>query len=212
MFTSRAEYRLLLREDNADARLTPIGRRLGIVDDRRWRAFETKRDLIAGEQARLDRIVVRASAATPADAGILGSEYRRDCKAGDLLCRPELAYRDVVSLSAVGDGSWRDSPGNELSDEEAEQIELELEVQARYRGYIERQQREIARYARQESLNLPPDIDYANVAGLSNEARQRLAAARPATLGQASRLEGVTPSAVSLMLIHLKKRHLRHTA
>jgi tRNA uridine 5-carboxymethylaminomethyl modification enzyme len=207
MFTSRAEYRLLLREDNADARLTPVGRRLGLVDDRRWRAFETKQALVAAEQSRLDAIVVRRSEATDADLQILGADYRRDCRAGDLLRRPELGYSDVSALSAAGEAGWR----AEVTDEEAEQIELQVEVQAKYRGYIERQRREIARQARQESLAIPADIDYVDVAGLSTEARQKLAAARPTTLGQASRLEGVTPSAVSLMLIHLKKRHLQRT-
>jgi tRNA uridine 5-carboxymethylaminomethyl modification enzyme len=202
MFTSRAEYRLLLREDNADARLTPIGRQLGLVDDRRFRAFERKRDLVASEQTRLGRIVVRAAQATEADLRLLGADYSRDSKAIELLRRPELKVRDLVALSAVDAGDWRAG----LCDEEVEQVELQLEVQAKYHGYIERQQREIARHAKQESLALPRNIDYASVAGLSNEARQKLAAARPVTLGQASRLEGVTPSAVSLMLIHLKKR------
>ena len=211
MFTSRAEYRLLLREDNADARLTPVGRDLEIVDDRRWRAFEAKRECVAAEKARLDRTIVRASAATPGDMRILGQEFRRDCKASELLRRPELGYRDIVSLSAVG-AARNELPDDGLCEEEREQVELALEVEATYQGYIERQQREIARHSKQESLALPADLDYAEVAGLSNEARQRLASARPATLGQASRLEGVTPSAVSLMLIHLKKRLLQRTA
>jgi tRNA uridine 5-carboxymethylaminomethyl modification enzyme len=132
---------------------------------------------------------------------LLGADYSRDCKAIELLRRPELEVSDVAALSAVGAGSWRDG----LCDEEVEQVELQLDVRAKYHGYIERQQREIARHARQESLLLPGNIDYATVAGLSNEARQKLTAARPATLGQASRLEGMTPSAVSLVLIHLKK-------
>jgi len=216
MFTSRAEYRLLLREDNADARLTPVGRRLGIVNDSRWRAFEEKQALINREQARLDRIVVRAADCSEADAAILGRQHEpdlnaRDCKASDLLRRPELGYRDVVSLSAVGEAGWRADFAANIADDQAEQVELQLEVQAKYQGYIERQQREIARQAKQEGLMLPDDVDYASVAGLSNEARQRLQKARPATLGQASRLEGVTPAAVSLMLIHLKKRRLEHT-
>jgi tRNA uridine 5-carboxymethylaminomethyl modification enzyme len=204
MFTSRAEYRLLLREDNADVRLTPVGRQLGLVDDRRFSAFERKCERVASEQARLDRIVVCAARATKADLRLLGADYNRDCKALELLKRPEFGVGDLHALSAVGGGSWRDG----LCDEEIEQVELQLEVQAKYAGYIERQEREIARHARQESLVLPPDIDYASVSGLSNEARQKLAASRPITLGQASRLEGVTPSAVSLMLIHLKKRTL----
>jgi tRNA uridine 5-carboxymethylaminomethyl modification enzyme len=139
---------------------------------------------------------------------LLGADYSRDCKAIELLRRPELKVCDVVALSAVDAGDWRAG----LCDEEVEQVELQLEVQAKYHGYIERQQREIARHAKQESLALPRNIDYAMVAGLSNEARQKLAAARPVTLGQASRLEGVTPSAVSLMLIHLKKLKARQRA
>jgi tRNA uridine 5-carboxymethylaminomethyl modification enzyme len=208
MFTSRAEYRLLLREDNADVRLTPIGRQLGLVDDRRFSAFERKCERVASEQARLDRIVVRAARATEADLCLLGADYNRDCKALELLKRPEFGVSDLHALSAVGGGSWRTG----LCDEEIEQVELQLEVQAKYAGYIERQEREIARHARQESLVLPPDIDYASVSGLSNEARQKLAASRPMTLGQASRLEGVTPSTVSLMLIHLKKLKLSRSA
>jgi len=192
MFTSRAEYRLTLREDNADLRLTPVGRKLGIVDDRRWQIFDTKREAVSKEQERLAQRFVR-------DAG---------CSAADLLRRPELCYRDVAGLSSVGPGEWDEAIGAE----QAEQIELQLEVQAKYQGYIERQQREIERHARQESLRLPPDLDYVNVSGLSNEAMQRLIKARPATLGHASRLEGMTPSAVSLLLIHLKKRQMKKSA
>jgi tRNA uridine 5-carboxymethylaminomethyl modification enzyme len=192
MFTSRAEYRLTLREDNADLRLTPTGRKLGIVDDARWRIFDTKREAVAKEQTRLAKKYVR-------DA---------DCSAAELLRRPELCYRDVTGLSVVGPGEWSDA----LGAEQAEQIELQLEVQAKYQGYIKRQRREIDKYAKQESLKLPADLDYSNVTGLSTEAMQRLMSARPATLGHASRLEGMTPAAVSLLLIHLKKRQMKKTA
>jgi tRNA uridine 5-carboxymethylaminomethyl modification enzyme len=208
MFTSRAEYRLLLREDNADLRLTPVGRRLGLVDERRWRAFEAKREAVEAEEARLGGIVVRAAALRARDAQASASAGRRDTRALELLKRPELGYRDVTALECVGPGAWREGLAAEL----IEQVELQLEVRARYEGYIERQQREIERRARQDALPLPGDIDYAAVAGLSTEARQRLVRARPATLGQASRLEGVTPAAVSLILLHLKKRQLRRTA
>lgn len=208
MFTSRAEYRLLLREDNADLRLTAKGRELGLVSDERWATFQAKRDAVVAEQQRLDGIFVRCAALSPADRKVLGDDFKRDCNAADLLRRPELGYADVVSLSAVG--TIDKPPG--LDDEQGEQVALQLEVQARYAGYIERQQREIEKHARQESLELPTDIVYAEVAGLSNEARQRLETARPATFGQASRLEGVTPATISLLLIHLKKRHLRQTA
>ena len=183
MFTSRAEYRLMLREDNADLRLTPIGRARGLVDDRRWSVFNDKRAAIDSERNRLKG-------------------------AADLLKRPEYSYSDVIALPDVGASDVTAT----MNDEQREQVELQLEVQAKYAGYIDRQQREIAKHAKQESLRLPEDIDYAIVGGLSNEARQRLESSRPVTLGQASRLEGMTPSAVSLLLIHLKKRQLRRSA
>ncbi len=203
MFTSRAEYRLLLREDNADLRLTPKGRELGLVDDHRWSVFEAKREAVALERERLEGIVVTPSALTDDErAGLT-----RDSRASDLLRRPEFDYRRVVGLSTVGAGDWR----GDLDVEQAEQVELQLEVEAKYRGYIERQAREIERHARQDALRLPQDIDYARVKGLSTEARQRLERVRPTTLGQASRLEGVTPSTVSLLLIHLKKERMRRS-
>jgi tRNA uridine 5-carboxymethylaminomethyl modification enzyme len=205
MFTSRAEYRLLLREDNADLRLTPVGRKLGLIDDERWQHFESRRAAVAGEQDRLAAILVRPSALSNADRERLGDAFRRECRALDLLRRPEFDYADVRALSAVGDGEWRTG----MADEDIGQVELQLEVQARYAGYIERQRREIEKHARQEKLVLPADLDYSTVSGLSTEARQRLEVARPATLGHASRLEGVTPSTVSLLLIHLKKRQLQ---
>ena len=188
MFTSRAEYRLLLREDNADLRLTPRGRELGIVDDDRWTAFNAKYDAVATEQGRLATLSTNGS------------------KAAALLKRPEFGYAEVV------DQVGRSAALEALQDEQREQVELQVEVQAKYAGYIDRQEREIARQARQESLRLPADIDYDLVDGLSNEARQKLIAARPITLGQASRLEGMTPSAVSLILVHLKKRQLQKSA
>jgi tRNA uridine 5-carboxymethylaminomethyl modification enzyme len=208
MFTSRAEYRLLLREDNADLRLTPIARELGLVDVERWQLFERKYAAVAAEQARLAGLFVHGANLTAADRRILGDEFQRDCSAADLLRRPEMRYGDLVKLSLVGPAGW--SP--DLPAEEAEQLALQLEVQAKYAGYIDRQEREIARHSKQEALRLPEDFDYAGVSGLSNEARQRLEASRPATLGQASRLEGVTSASISILLIYLKKRELRRSA
>ena len=192
MFTSRAEYRLMLREDNADERLTPVGRELGLVDDERWALFSAKHEAIAREQARFEGTRVRTAAAT----------------AAELLRRPEYGYRDVAAHDEVGASETLAC----MEPEQREQVELAVEARGKYAGYIERQQREIAKHAKQESLRLPDDIDYSAVSGLSTEARQRLEMARPATLGQASRLEGMTPSAVSLLLIHLKKRQLQKTA
>ena len=207
MFTSRAEYRLLLREDNADLRLTPVGRELGVVDDTRWQLFCEKRDAVAQEQERLQKIFVRPQSLDDNDRNILGA-LQRECRATELLRRPELGYNDITALSSVVAGRWQ----AHMSDEQAAQVVQQLEVQARYEGYIERQQREIDKHARQEALVLPDDIDYAKVTGLSTEARQRLEMARPLTLGHASRLEGVTPSTLSLLLIHLKKRNLKQSA
>jgi tRNA uridine 5-carboxymethylaminomethyl modification enzyme len=190
MFTSRAEYRLMLREDNADLRLTPKGRELGLIDDERWDVYRTKCEAVEKEQARLDSVYVKS-------AGVI---------AAALLKRPEMGYRDVVALTDVG------GAGALASAEQQEQVEQQLEVRAKYAGYIDRQEREVEKHAKQESLRLPDEIDYALVDGLSNEARQKLTQARPTTLGQASRLEGMTPSAVSLLLIHLKKRLLKKSA
>ena len=183
MFTSRAEYRLLLREDNADQRLTPIGRELGLVNDERWTVFNAKVDAIEAERTRLGRKL-------------------------ELLKRPENGYAEVIADPAVGSSDAL----IKMSDEQREQVELQIEVEAKYAGYIDRQEREIAKHAKQEQLRLPEDIDYSDVDGLSHEARQRLESVRPVTLGQASRLEGMTPSAVSLLLIHLKKRTLKKSA
>ncbi|MDG2375960.1 MAG: tRNA uridine-5-carboxymethylaminomethyl(34) synthesis enzyme MnmG [Woeseiaceae bacterium] len=210
MFTSRAEYRLLLREDNADARMTPVGRKLGLVDDERWRQYEQKWSTIDAEQERLEGILVRPDTLSETDRDVLGGDLRRETHAAELLKRPELGYEEVVSLSAVGRGDW--DWEQDLCDEQIGEVELQLDVKARYSGYIERQQREIAKHAKQEKLALPDDIDYGAVTGLSTEARQRLEAARPQTLGHASRLEGVTPATVSLLLIHLKKRQFRESA
>jgi tRNA uridine 5-carboxymethylaminomethyl modification enzyme len=208
MFTSRAEYRLTLREDNADTRLTPIGRRLGLVDDERWSQFEAKREAVARERERLSALRIRPGALCSEDRARLGNALSRDSTALELLKRPEFGYADVAALSVVGEPDGHDGLHAELR----EQVAGQIEVEARYAGYIERQEREIAKQEKHESLRLPADLDYTAVHGLSNEARQRLESARPVTLGQASRLEGMTPSAVALLLIHLKKRQLPRTA
>ncbi|MDJ0939417.1 MAG: tRNA uridine-5-carboxymethylaminomethyl(34) synthesis enzyme MnmG [Woeseiaceae bacterium] len=207
MFTSRAEHRLLLREDNADTRLTPVGRELGLVDDERLALFEIKMSAVEREQARLESILLKPERLSVTDAAALGG-LKRETTAAALLKRPELGYAEVAALSSVGSLDENELASAEL----VEQVTLQLETRAKYAGYIERQQREIAKHANTEHVGLPDDIDYSAVDGLSIEARQRLERARPATLGQASRLEGMTPSAVSLLLIHLKKRSLRKTA
>ena len=205
MFTSRAEYRLSLREDNADLRLTPKGRELGIVGDDRWRFFQAKQGAIESETERLAAIVVRPGdvpAASP-----LGS-LRRETPAHRLLKRPECRYDDLVALPRVGA-----SPGAEgLSAEMYAQVAGQLEIQARYQGYIERQSLDIERQRKHQSMPVPARLDYSRVQGLSNEVREKLARVRPASIGQAARISGVTPAAVSLLLIHLKKREYRESA
>ena len=201
MFTSRAEHRLLLREDNADLRLTPRGRDLGLIDDGRWDFFRAKHDATQREVARLETQLVRPGQVDEEDAlRVLGGPVAREQRAFELLRRPGVSYEGLVSLAAVGPG--------ELPDDErlARQVALQVDVAAKYAGYIERQRAEIERHRRAEETRLPPDLDYVRVSGLSNEARQRLAEARPETVGQASRLPGITPAAVSILLIYLKKR------
>jgi tRNA uridine 5-carboxymethylaminomethyl modification enzyme len=198
MFTSRAEYRLLLREDNADLRLTEAGRELGLVDDTRWAAFGEKRETIERESARLRACWVQpGTAAAMAVETKTGKPLSREYSLMDLLKRPELGYRDLADLPGID--------GESVTDESvAEQVQ----IQAKYQGYIDRQQEEIDRLKRHEATPLPEDLDYSRVEGLSHEIRQKLAEAKPATLAQASRISGVTPAAVSILLIHLKKRRL----
>jgi tRNA uridine 5-carboxymethylaminomethyl modification enzyme len=204
MFTSRAEYRLLLREDNADLRLTPKGRELGLVDDERWEFFTTKRAAIAAEVARLDAAVLHPHQLSVAQAdAILGTALLREAHAFDLLRRPEVAYGALTELTAIGRPEWMTQ--GHVDERLMEQVALQVEVQARYSGYIDRQQAEIDRQRRHEEMRLPEDLEYAQVRGLSMEVRQRLGEARPMTLGQASRVPGVTPAAISLLLVHLKR-------
>ena len=199
MFTSRAEFRLSLREDNADLRLTPVGRQLGLVSDERWRAFEARREWLAKEAARLREIVVQ-----PADVPVGGAfpePLAREASAYALLRRPGIAYADVAALARVGRSSKLDG----LGDERVEQWTGSLTIDAHYAGYVERQGVEIERLKREAATPLPRDLDYARVTGLSNELREKLARIRPDDIGQAARISGMTPAAVSLLLIHVKK-------
>ena len=200
MFTSRAEHRLLLREDNADLRLTAIGRRLGVVDDARWQAFETKREAIERESQRLRQTWVRPSQLTEAALqAVVQGPLTRESRAFELLRRPDVSYAGLMGLPGVGPG-------------EADlQVAEQVEIQAKYAGYIERQREEIERQRRHEQLLLPADFDYGQVQGLSREVSEKLSRHRPLTLGQASRIPGMTPAAVSLLLVYLKRQgRLRH--
>jgi tRNA uridine 5-carboxymethylaminomethyl modification enzyme len=198
---------LLLREDNADLRLTPIGREFGLVDDERWRLFEEKRRLSEVEFQRLATTRVQPSA-VPADwtARVLeGTPLSRDFSAFELLLRPEVSYDDLLEIA--GHPEW-----SGVDDRLPAQVRMQIEVRAKYAGYIERQQDEIERQERNEETRLPEDLDYLQVGGLSHEVRQKLSEARPVTVGQAGRVPGVTPAAISLLLVHLKKRTLQAKA
>jgi tRNA uridine 5-carboxymethylaminomethyl modification enzyme len=195
MFTSRAEYRLMLREDNADLRLTEIGRRLGIVGEAQWRAFDSKREAIERERQRLQDTWVRPGVQDPElETQVLGEPLKREARALELLARPEVTHRGLQRLLG-GEPAHLDPV-----------VAQQVEIQARYDGYIQRQQAEIERQRGQESKALPPDFDFAGVRGLSSEVREKLCRVRPTTVGQAARIPGVTPAAVSLLLIHLKRR------
>lgn len=214
MFTSRAEHRLLLREDNADRRLTPIGREMGVVDDARWRIFEARQDAATKEATRLAGIILREGDLADSDVLGAGRTLSRETRALELLRRPEVSYGALTSLSAVGERPVQAAPGDDYleSSEFSQSVSLQVETDVKYSGYVDRQLREIEQQRKQQTLRLPDDIDYARVHGLSNEARQKLTDVRPETLGQASRLPGVTPAAVSLLLVHMKKRSLRKSA
>ncbi|WP_071871529.1 tRNA uridine-5-carboxymethylaminomethyl(34) synthesis enzyme MnmG [Atopomonas hussainii] len=193
MFTSRAEYRLILREDNADLRLTEQGRELGLIDDAHWAAFCTKREAIEQEQQRLRTSWVQPN--TPVGEAIsqrYGTPLSHEYNLQDLLRRPEIDYASLAELT--------NSPAVDA------QVAEQVEIQTKYAGYIDRQQEEIDRLRRSESVSLPANLDYSAISGLSKEIQAKLSQARPQTLGQASRIPGVTPAAVSLLLIHLKKR------
>ncbi|MSQ53998.1 MAG: tRNA uridine-5-carboxymethylaminomethyl(34) synthesis enzyme MnmG [Betaproteobacteria bacterium] len=194
MFTSRAEYRLQLREDNADLRLTEQGRALGVVDDARWEAFSRKRDTIAREQERLRSVWVRPRDVPEDDAvRVLGQPIEREYTLAELLRRPNVSYYSLMTMSSVGEA---------IQDPLAAE---QVEIQAKYEGYIGRQRLEIERHSAQAGTALPAAIDYGEISGLSAEVQQKLNRHRPETIGQASRISGITPAAIALLLVHLKK-------
>ncbi|WP_417579445.1 tRNA uridine-5-carboxymethylaminomethyl(34) synthesis enzyme MnmG [Nitrincola sp.] len=195
MFTSRAEYRLVLREDNADMRLTEKGRELGLVSDERWQAFERKREAVEQEKQRLETTYIQPNSPESAKlADKLTTPLSREYSLADLIRRPELGYVDLCELHGEG-----------VSDPAvAEQVEVAF----KYAGYIERQRSEIEQMRKQEDTQLPADLDYAQVGGLSNELRSKLEAVKPVSIAQVSRIQGMTPAAISLLLVHLKKRQL----
>jgi len=195
MFTSRAEYRLLLREDNADLRLTEKGRKLGLISDDHWQAFENKREAIEQERLRLHGTFVQPARVSEQEAEkIIGEKLNREYRLEELLRRPDMTYKKLMQLDAAGAG---------VDDKiVAEQVETQI----KYDGYIARQKEEIARAQAKETTQLPETINYENVVGLSNEVRQKLQQHRPVTVGQAARIPGVTPAAISLLLVHLKKQ------
>ena len=213
MFTSRAEFRLQLREDNADMRLTEVGRQLGLVDDARWDAFNRKRDAVSRETERLRATRVRP-ATLPAEQAeaLLGRAIEREYNLADLLKRPGVGF-DAVSQAAqiagVPGAVSRETLQAELGATLADAVIEQVEIATKYAGYIDKQNDEVARAAHYEHLPLPDDLDYMQVSALSIEARQRLNAYRPRTLGQASRMTGITPAAISLLLVHLKKGRFR---
>ena len=194
MFTSRAEYRLSLREDNADLRLTETGRRLGLIDDARWQRFEAKREAIARETERLKSTWVNPATLSETEAvRVLGKAIEHEYSLFDLLRRPEVSYADLMTLPMAGEP---------VADVE---VREQLEIQAKYSGYVSRQVEEVARQREIEAMPLPADLDYMSLKSLSIEVRQKLSQARPATLGQASRVSGVTPAAISVLMVYLKR-------
>ncbi|MBL8515860.1 MAG: tRNA uridine-5-carboxymethylaminomethyl(34) synthesis enzyme MnmG [Betaproteobacteria bacterium] len=197
MFTSRAEYRLQLREDNADARLTETGRRLGLVDDARWERFSRKQDAVERETARLKAVWAQPERVPAAlQLSLFGKALEREYSLFDLLRRPEVSYSSLSKLPMFGKDT--------VNDDVAEQVE----ISAKYAGYIERQNADVARQLQQENLPLPANFEYATVRGLSKEVQLKLDQHKPETIGQASRIQGITPAAISLLLVHLKRRQL----
>jgi tRNA uridine 5-carboxymethylaminomethyl modification enzyme len=218
MFTSRAEFRLQLREDNADARLTEVGRKLGLVDDARWAAFSRKREAVSRETERLRSLWVSPKNLAVAEAErVLGKAVEHEYSLADLLRRPNVSYAGLMSLSdgkyasADIDATVSRETGLAMTDEAvfAAVVIEQVEITAKYSGYIDRQKDEVERAAHYEHLKLPDELDYLQVSAMSIEARQKLSKHRPETLGQASRISGITPAAISLLLIHLKKNSFK---
>ncbi|NKI94341.1 tRNA uridine-5-carboxymethylaminomethyl(34) synthesis enzyme MnmG [Rhizobacter sp. SG703] len=209
MFTSRAEFRLQLREDNADLRLTEVGREMGLVDDARWNAFNRKRDAVSRETERLRSTWVHPNLLRAADAErLLGKAIEHEYSLADLLRRPGVGFDAIAEVAAIAKpelGVSRAALQAELGLTLADTVIEQAEISIKYAGYITKQNDEVERAAHFESLRLPAELDYAQVTALSFEARQKLAKHRPETLGQASRISGITPAAISLLLIHLKK-------
>ncbi|KAF0812462.1 tRNA uridine 5-carboxymethylaminomethyl modification enzyme MnmG [Andreprevotia sp. IGB-42] len=206
MFTSRAEYRLQLREDNADLRLTEAGRKLGLVDDAQWEAFCRKRDAVEAELQRLKSTWINPRLISEAEAlPVFGKAIEREYNLAELLRRPEVSYASLLTLAAAQPKEGEAMVNDELV---AEQVE----IQVKYQGYIERQQHEVAKRDTLDDVPLPVDFDYTIVSGLSKEVQQKLAKHRPETLGQAGRISGITPAAIALLLVHLKKKQLATAA
>jgi tRNA uridine 5-carboxymethylaminomethyl modification enzyme len=204
MFTSRAEYRLSLREDNADLRLTEIGRQLGCVGDAQWAQFEKKREAVAIEMERLRSTWVNPRIVAEAEAErLLGKAIEREYSLADLLRRPNVSYDQLMTLKGLDD---QDLGGPGVQDDT---VKEQVEIQVKYAGYIDRQAKEVERHEHNENLKLPADLDYMEVQALSIEVRQKLNQHRPETFGQASRISGVTPAALSLLLVHLKKGSMK---
>lgn len=199
MFTSRAEYRLQLREDNADMRLTEMGRKLGLVDDVRWEAFSRKQEAIAREQERLKRTFLQSNVSRETQEVVLGKALEHEYSLFELLRRPEVTYEGLLSLVPC-------------SVELTEDVKEQVEIAAKYQGYIDRQKDEIAKQKGSEHIKLGSEIDYADVHGLSIEARQKLLAHMPETIGQAGRISGITPATISLLLVYLKRKHKKQAA
>jgi tRNA uridine 5-carboxymethylaminomethyl modification enzyme len=195
MFTSRAEYRLQLREDNADMRLTEIGRKLGLVDDVRWEAFSRKLEAVSREQERLKKTYVQpASLPTEKMVEMFGKPLEHEYSLFELLRRPEVSYDALLTLGAEGLGEVEPA------------VREQVEIAAKYQGYIDRQTDEVARSKGQENTKLPSDLDYREIHGLPIEAQQKLNAQKPETIGQAGRISGITPAAISLLLVYLKRK------